>query len=297
MLQAAPSVAWEVLLPAAGHFQYLDSSTALQRAVCGGVLGGPDDAAVRSISQAALVAWGEALVKLPGSDMVSCLAARCSSLLPPPSPPAAAAAGEAAVHAGGGGAVRGSSTTAGGWLPPPADVPLQVLHPQPTQQQQQQDTEAAGTAQASGAALHGSSQDQHESWWQQQRRVSGNFLAADNRQDRNAIHSQHKTEQSSFQVQRQVGQLDVLAFDNLLLLQQQQHQQPPQPQSQPQPQGDALLSALPQVQTRQDVWSASHAPSPSRLRQLRADLDRLLVAVSYQSSATVEVHSQFRNFG
>ncbi|WIA37001.1 hypothetical protein OEZ86_008238 [Tetradesmus obliquus] len=61
---AAPSAAWEVLLPAAGHFQYLDSTTALQRAVCGGGADGPDDAAVRAVSQAALVAWGEAMADL-----------------------------------------------------------------------------------------------------------------------------------------------------------------------------------------------------------------------------------------
>eukprot|EP00775_Hariotina_reticulata_P003057 gene3058-3338_t len=78
--EAAPGAAWQLLLPSAGHFQYLDATSALQRALCGSADSSPDDAAVRALSQAAMVAWGEAFAKPAGTDVLSCLAARCRSL-------------------------------------------------------------------------------------------------------------------------------------------------------------------------------------------------------------------------
>jgi hypothetical protein len=67
-------------------------------------------------------------------------------------------------------------------------------------------------------------------------------------------------------------------------------EQPEQPEQQ-------QLAALPLVQTRQELWLAGRVPPPARLVALQADLERLMVAVSYQSAAAVEVRSQFKNFG
>ncbi|KAK9846302.1 hypothetical protein WJX81_001257 [Elliptochloris bilobata] len=51
--------AWEVLVRNAGHFQFLDNQSALQRAIC--AVGPVDDSRVRAVAQAVMVAWGEAL--------------------------------------------------------------------------------------------------------------------------------------------------------------------------------------------------------------------------------------------
>ena len=55
---AAPGAAWEVVIEHSGHFQVLDSATALQRAVC--AAGPLPDAVVRDAATAPLVAWGRA---------------------------------------------------------------------------------------------------------------------------------------------------------------------------------------------------------------------------------------------
>lgn len=97
----APAAAVEVLLPEAGHFQFTDSASPLY-ALCGG--GSVSDDAVRSVSQAVLVSWAEAMVKRRGQDTISLLAARCGSTGTAP-----------------------ATMARTWWSPPPADVPLQAL--------------------------------------------------------------------------------------------------------------------------------------------------------------------------
>jgi hypothetical protein len=46
---ACQGPAWEVVLKEAGHFQFLDSQSVLQRAVC--AVGQIDDSAVRGVAQ------------------------------------------------------------------------------------------------------------------------------------------------------------------------------------------------------------------------------------------------------
>lgn len=57
------------------------------------------------------------------------------------------------------------------------------------------------------------------------------------------------------------------------------------------------LNASPVMQTRQEVWQSSKAPSPVQLMSLKVELERMLVAVMYQSSATLDIRTHFRNFG
>jgi hypothetical protein len=272
LLQAAPSAAWEVLLPAAGHFQYLDSTTALQRAVCGGGADGPDDAAVRAVSQAALVAWGEAMVKRPGADVISSLAARCSSFgLPSRLQAEGGSSGGGGASASAGGSVYGlsrSSTSGGGdqsvgqlddfskWL-------QQQLQQQTSQQPQGHQQQHAASAQPldSAAALVDSIQQHSQAGISQQE------------QGQPAADLSESGQQKADQAQDSVEQPEQ---------QQQQQQQ---------------LAALPRVQTRQELWLAGRAPAPARLQALQADLERLMVAVSYQSAAAVEVRNRFKNFG
>jgi hypothetical protein len=255
LLQAAPSAAWEVLLPAAGHFQYLDSTTALQRAVCGGGADGPDDAAVRAVSQAALVAWGEAMVKLPGRDVVSSIAGRCSSLGLPrgAQTPARNSSSSNSSNAVG----EGTDS----WWQPSVDSLAVKQQAQPSQQldwrQQLQLSDDQLVRAADAAASLGSRQQQSlDSSLQEQRQL-------------------HASSRRPLQQQQQ--QLEAVQSSSNLDQQQ--------------------LAALPRVQTRQELWLAARAPPPSVLQALQADLERLLVAVSYQSAATLEVRTQFKNFG
>ncbi|GLC53890.1 hypothetical protein PLESTB_000800700 [Pleodorina starrii] len=62
---SAPS--WEVAIPEAGHFQFLDSLSGLQRALC--PTGEVDDEAVRAVGLAVMVAWGESMVRHRGADI------------------------------------------------------------------------------------------------------------------------------------------------------------------------------------------------------------------------------------
>lgn len=76
---AAPSAAWSVELGDAGHFQFLDAQSPLQKAVCGAGAAEADQH-VRLVSRSVLVAWGELMVRGSGRDVLSHLAARgCSS--------------------------------------------------------------------------------------------------------------------------------------------------------------------------------------------------------------------------
>uniref|UniRef100_A0A383WQ75 Chlorophyllase n=1 Tax=Tetradesmus obliquus TaxID=3088 RepID=A0A383WQ75_TETOB len=269
---AAPSAAWEVLLPAAGHFQYLDSTTALQRAVCGGGADGPDDAAVRAVSQAALVAWGEAMVKAPGGDVLSSLAARCSGMGMPRGVNSAASSSSSSSGSGSssviGGSVLGVSSSGSRDSTDsrplsPGDVALQ-------RQQQQQPSQQLP--------------------WRQQQQLSGLQSMAEAAAAMSSMQAQlpsaglqelsqtHASSPSSLQQQQQAPQWETVSSAG----EQQQQQQ---------------LAALPRVQTRQELWLAARAPPPARLRALQADLQRLLVAVSYNSAAALEVRSRFKNFG
>jgi hypothetical protein len=246
-----------VLLPAAGHFQYLDSTTALLRAVCGGGADGPDDAAVRAVSQAALVAWGEAMVKLPGRDVVSSIAGRCSSLGLPRGvqTPASNSSSSNSSNAVG----EGTDS----WWQPSLDS-LAVKQQQQAQPSQQLD-------------------------WRQQLQLSDDQLvrAADAAASLGST-QQPSLDSSLLQEQRQ------LHASSPRPLQQQQQQEAVQSYSN---EDQQQLAALPRVQTRQELWLAARAPPPSVLQALEADLERLLVAVSYQSAATLEVRTQFKNFG
>ncbi|GMH41771.1 hypothetical protein BSKO_09681 [Bryopsis sp. KO-2023] len=57
--EAAKQATWEVVLKDAGHFQFLDREDSIQRAVC--VQGEVADEVVRFVTQAVMVAWGEAI--------------------------------------------------------------------------------------------------------------------------------------------------------------------------------------------------------------------------------------------
>jgi pimeloyl-ACP methyl ester carboxylesterase len=95
---AAPGAAWEVCVADAGHFQFLDAQTGLQRAVC--ATGKTEDGAVRDAAAGALVAWGRAaLFGRKGGEDADAAAASVSALLD------AAEADVAAVLGGGQGAV------------------------------------------------------------------------------------------------------------------------------------------------------------------------------------------------
>ncbi|CAK0746899.1 hypothetical protein CVIRNUC_001726 [Coccomyxa viridis] len=58
---ASQGPSWEVVLSKAGHFQFLDSQSMLQRTIC--ATGPLQDVSVRSAAQAVMVAWGETMVK------------------------------------------------------------------------------------------------------------------------------------------------------------------------------------------------------------------------------------------
>ena len=53
--------ALQVVLTDAGHFQFLDVQSALDRAVC--TVGRTPDAIVRLVSQALMVAWGQLMIR------------------------------------------------------------------------------------------------------------------------------------------------------------------------------------------------------------------------------------------
>eukprot|EP00884_Botryococcus_braunii_P023347 jgi/Botrbrau1/9697/Bobra.0201s0027.1 len=57
--------AWEVVIRQAGHFQFVDEQSTLQRAIC--AAGAISDQAVRDATQAVMVSWGVAMVKMRGS--------------------------------------------------------------------------------------------------------------------------------------------------------------------------------------------------------------------------------------
>lgn len=61
-----PSVLWPLFSPHAGHFQFLDSVSPLQRAIC--EPGSASDEVVRGLSQAVMVAWGETMVQNTGGS-------------------------------------------------------------------------------------------------------------------------------------------------------------------------------------------------------------------------------------
>lgn len=58
---SSSSPAWEVVLKDAGHFQFVDSTSLLFRSICRE--GATPDDAVRAVTQAVMVAWGETMVK------------------------------------------------------------------------------------------------------------------------------------------------------------------------------------------------------------------------------------------
>ncbi|EFJ45537.1 hypothetical protein VOLCADRAFT_94311 [Volvox carteri f. nagariensis] len=64
---ASTAPSWEVAIPEAGHFQFLDSLSGLQRALC--PAGEVSDAAVRAVGMAVMVAWGESIIRHRGADI------------------------------------------------------------------------------------------------------------------------------------------------------------------------------------------------------------------------------------
>jgi hypothetical protein len=69
----------QVQIDDAGHFQFLDEPSALQRAVC--AAGEVDEGAVRRTSQAVMVAWAEIMLRDPGEDVLSTLQLSCEGRL------------------------------------------------------------------------------------------------------------------------------------------------------------------------------------------------------------------------
>eukprot|EP00878_Enallax_costatus_P014797 GHUV01015486.1.p1 GENE.GHUV01015486.1~~GHUV01015486.1.p1 ORF type:complete len:357 (+),score=109.03 GHUV01015486.1:257-1327(+) len=261
--QASPSAAWQVILPTAGHFQYLDSTTALQRAVCGGAPGEPDDSAVREVSQAVMVAWGEAMVKPPGQDVISCIARRCSGLSSASTVATIPSSSQSSKPwSRGFDATAGSKDSKGSsrfsssmWWAAYADAPSI-----PCRSEQQ-----------AAAAVTGSIAPPHP-----QQLALGSQSGIPGYEKDGAAEFRHQQPQ---QPQREQQQHEVAAAREL----EDQRQQ--------------LAGVSPLMQTRQDVWQSSKAPSPAQLRTLKADLERLLVAVSYQNAAMLHIKTMFRNFG
>jgi len=82
---AATAPTWQVVVPQAGHFQFLDEQSLLDRSVC--AAGRTPDATVRAVSRAAMVSWAEVLVRRrrPPGDRARLLAAaqeQLQALLP-----------------------------------------------------------------------------------------------------------------------------------------------------------------------------------------------------------------------
>lgn len=65
---AASAPAWEVVIRNAGHFQYLDSRGGVMDAIC--AVGAAPDASVVALTQAAMVAWAETMVRHNSSRLV-----------------------------------------------------------------------------------------------------------------------------------------------------------------------------------------------------------------------------------
>ncbi|GLI59127.1 hypothetical protein VaNZ11_000916 [Volvox africanus] len=64
---ASTAPCWEVSIPEAGHFQFLDSLSGLQRALC--PTGEVSDDDVRQVGLAVMVAWGESIIRHKGEDI------------------------------------------------------------------------------------------------------------------------------------------------------------------------------------------------------------------------------------
>ncbi|GIL66048.1 hypothetical protein Vafri_19596 [Volvox africanus] len=64
---ASTAPSWEVAIPEAGHFQFLDSLSGLQRALC--PTGEVSDDDVRQVGLAVMVAWGESIIRHKGEDI------------------------------------------------------------------------------------------------------------------------------------------------------------------------------------------------------------------------------------
>lgn len=60
--EASTGATWQVLIPDAGHFQFLDEQSMLDRSVC--TVGRTPDATVRAISRAAMVSWAVATSRM-----------------------------------------------------------------------------------------------------------------------------------------------------------------------------------------------------------------------------------------
>jgi len=243
-----------------------------------------DDAPVRAVSQAALVGWGEAFVKLAGTDILSCLAARCRSL--------AATEGQAGAGAGVRVAGRGSSdghassssqedrdmlkqggsssaelnssSSLGGWSPPPADIPFSVLRAA-THSAEQQHAAAPGEAMQRLAT-----------------RLAAGSKAA-------ATCSDSWTADGAAVVQHQLIRSGVSSHES----QNRRHDEGLHGVVHP----ETLPTPSPQVQTRQDVWAQAQVPSPAELRELKCQLAKLLIAVDYQTGSSLQVLSEFKDFG
>ncbi|PSC68105.1 alpha beta-hydrolase [Micractinium conductrix] len=65
---AASAPAWEVVIQNAGHFQYLDGRGGVMDAIC--AVGNAPDASVAALTQAAMVAWAETMVRDDSSRLV-----------------------------------------------------------------------------------------------------------------------------------------------------------------------------------------------------------------------------------
>lgn len=68
---ATSAPAWQVAIDQAGHFQFLDSQSTMQRAVC--TVGPKPDADVRAVSQAVMVTWAELFARPQEAAMRSTL--------------------------------------------------------------------------------------------------------------------------------------------------------------------------------------------------------------------------------
>jgi hypothetical protein len=239
------------------------------------------------VSQAALVGWGEAFVKPAGTDILSCLAARCRSLA---ATEGQAGAGADAVRLAGRGSSDGhassssqenqdmlqqggsssaelnsSSSSLGGWSPPPADIPFSVLRAA-TRSKEQQHAAAPGEAVqrlATRLAAGNKAATCSDSWT-----TDGAAAVVQHHLIRSGVVLSHE----SHNRRHDEGLHGVV-----------------HPKTLPTP--------LPQVQTRQDVWAQAQVPSPAELRELKCQLAKLLIAVDYQTGSSLQVLSEFKDFG
>lgn len=206
----------------------------------GGGVTAPDDSAVRHVSQAVMVAWGEAMVKQPGTDIISSLAARCTGVATPT------------------GLTAYSSRQ---WL---------AQHDSPQSQVVASIAELAGTPESSAVA------------------DSTATIEGSNSRGQGLSHAHDSiAQQSASRVAGMGGQ----------------HNSPKATSSETadaasiQQSAELATAVLPIEQTRQEVWTSSGVASPAQLVSNRTELQQLLVALSYQSAATLSIESRFKNFG